>query len=79
MFADQLKEAANRPKARCNVGLLLDSLDEKERVALETILRTWSFEKASEAIKSEGSIISSKLIAKHVKDKCNCEYDRPIG
>jgi hypothetical protein len=74
MFSDQL--VSEQLNERCNVGLLLDSLDEKERVALNTILTTWSYERASAAIKAEGSVISSKLIGKHVKKTCSCSKDK---
>jgi len=75
MFSKQLVEEQLSKQDRCNVGLLLDSLDEKERSALQTILSTWSHEKASTAIKAEGVVISSKLIGKHVKKTCTCSLE----
>lgn len=75
MFSEQLIEDKLSKSDRCNVGLLLDSLDEKERVALQTILNTWSYEKASAAIKAEGTVIGPKLIGKHAKKTCTCSWD----
>jgi hypothetical protein len=72
VFSERL---ANEPEqiTRCNLGLLVDSLDEKERIALETMIQAWSAEKLSVAIREEGSVIGPKLISKHKNKKCICE------